>query len=493
MSDIWMPGRTTQQGWDGITSEIEKHAKELSLISGIVLRLNSSTDVNVGDDAVRSAPITLFPSPFPKDHFNRAVDLQTTINDMFNRIAHDDQFLEESLQPVCNVDDFTSQLLQIHQTCLKDGYSQEVSLGLLRSDYMIDLTDGSNLSDASAMKQVEVNTISAGFGGLGPKVGKLHENVLLKCGQSKEAVRERLPDNTSTEKMTAMMLEAWNLYSRTQSAILFLVEPRTVNIGDQKTFEAALNMQRPDVKVMRRNFDQLLLESSLDSDNRLIVGGTEIAVVYFRYGYSPDHYPGDRYWKLRLMIEKSRSIKCPSVRYHLSGAKKIQQLLANPTTLERFVSDPREVNRLLSVTAGMYGLEMNQEGDATVEMALKNPEKYVLKPQREGGGNNYYKEQIPVILTPVKDSPERAQYILMELIQQQVIDNYILISGRSHEERAPPEKVVCELGIFGGILAGRKWTLSNQQTGHVLRSKTLGTLEGGIAAGFGAIDSPYLY
>ncbi len=27
------------------------------------------------------------------------------------------------------------------------------------------------------------------------------------------------------------------------------------------------------------------------------------------------------------------------------------------------------------------------EGDITVDMAMKNPEKFVLKPQREGGGN----------------------------------------------------------------------------------------------------------
>jgi hypothetical protein len=29
-----------------------------------------------------------------------------------------------------------------------------------------------------------------------------------------------------------------------------------------------------------------------------------------------------------------------------------------------------------------------------MEKVLKNPENYVLKPQREGGGNNYYKSEI---------------------------------------------------------------------------------------------------
>lgn len=32
----------------------------------------------------------------------------------------------------------------------------------------------------------------------------------------------------------------------------------------------------------------------------------------------------------------------------------------------------------------------------------------------------------------------------------------------------------------------------NKQQGHILRTKTLGTDEGGVAAGFAALDSPYL-
>lgn len=39
----------------------------------------------------------------------------------------------------------------------------------------------------------------------------------------------------------------------------------------------------------------------------------------------------------------------------------------------------------------------DKEGDAAVEMALKDPGKYVLKPQREGGGNNIYGDLIPEV------------------------------------------------------------------------------------------------
>ena len=41
-------------------------------------------------------------------------------------------------------------------------------------------------------------------------------------------------------------------------------------------------------------------------------------------------------------------------------------------------------------------------GNASFEAAMKNPEKYVLKPQREGGGNNVYGDDIKPFLESIK-------------------------------------------------------------------------------------------
>ena len=40
-------------------------------------------------------------------------------------------------------------------------------------------------------------------------------------------------------------------------------------------------------------------------------------------------------WQARLLMERSVAIKCPTVAYHLAGAKKVQQELARPGVLER--------------------------------------------------------------------------------------------------------------------------------------------------------------
>ncbi len=42
-----------------------------------------------------------------------------------------------------------------------------------------------------------------------------------------------------------------------------------------------------------------------------------------------------------------------------------------------------------------------------MQMALENPTRFVLKPQREGGGNNVYGEDVKSHLEKIKDSDER--------------------------------------------------------------------------------------
>ena len=53
-------------------------------------------------------------------------------------------------------------------------------------------------------------------------------------------------------------------------------------------------------------------------------------------------------------------------------------------------------------------------GEKNYEKALSNPENFVLKPQREGGGNNIYGEDIKPFLENIKDNDERNAYILMD-------------------------------------------------------------------------------
>ena len=81
----------------------------------------------------------------------------------------------------------------------------------------------------------------------------------------------------------------------------------------------------------------------------------------------------------------------------------------------------------------------------------------------------------------------------MELIQPPSLRNSIFRNG---EVRTG--EVIGELGIFGVCLwshdarGNEAEILANWEAGHLLRTKGRESEEGGVAAGFGSVDSPCL-
>lgn len=146
------------------------------------------------------------------------------------------------------------------------------------------------------------------------------------------------------------------------------------------------------------------------------------------------------------MIEQSFAIKCPTVAYQLVGSKKVQQVLSVPGRLERYV-DTETADKMRSSFAGLYPLDESPEGLAAYELALKQSQDLVMKPQREGGGNNIYGNDILDHLKKLTPT-ERNAYILMDLIKSPPLDNLMIREGRTITGQ-----VVSELGIYGTYLA----------------------------------------
>lgn len=102
-----------------------------------------------------------------------------------------------------------------------------------------------------------------------------------------------------------------------------------------------------------------------------------------------------------------------------------------------------EANELMSCFTGIYPLDQSKEGQEAIQKALANPEKYVMKPQREGGGNNTYGVDIPPRIREMTKE-ELSAYILMERICPPPYRNALVRQGKMTEEN-----VICELGIYG--------------------------------------------
>lgn len=148
------------------------------------------------------------------------------------------------------------------------------------------------------------------------------------------------------------------------------------------------------------------------------------------------------------------------------GTKKIQQILTEPKQLERFLIK-EECDLLRECFAGLFNLSGN---DATVtdiiKKAMSNPSAYVLKPQREGGGNNIYGENLVSELSRMSED-ERAAYILMERIQSPTRDAVLVKKGNTLT--CP---CICELGIYSVFIGyNGNEPIVNESSGYLLRVK----------------------
>ena len=529
----------------GTLASLVEYATSFSAANG--LQVESSPGAGgtsaTGTRSYVTAPISLLPQAYPRDQFERATSLAGPFNVLVDRISRDGAFLKETHEDVRGVDAFTGKLLEMYEEIYLgerrgDDWGRFARsadrLGIQRSDYMLhDCGDG----DGHVVKQVELNTIASSFAGLASCVARLHSfatgrlddelrpfldgNERAVTGGVSEGGDKGVPTSPAMTALPEAISVAYGRYVERHGAagavVVFVVQPGETNTVDQRLLEFALH-DRHGIPVVRMSLAEVRERVTMDgSTGRLTFEGEasrkEIAVVYYRAGYAPTDYPsgydtssgGGAEWLGREILERGACAKCPCLGYHLAGTKKVQQELARPGAVERFVPGAGDAAAIRSAFAGLYSLGADADGGdgaAVREVLTGGAEgRYVLKPQREGGGNNYYGREMVDVLSAnctvtgegddarVELSAELGEYILMERLfppQQLAV---LLRNGRVEGTGMS----ISELGCFGTIVAdGEGEVVHNEYGGFLLRTKFSGVDEGGVASGFATLSSPYL-
>ncbi|CAK6955156.1 glutathione synthetase-like [Scomber scombrus] len=457
--------------------DLVDYAKETAFQHGLIIRTHETPN---SSEVATYAPFTLFPTPVPKAALLQALAVQTHFNTLVDKISQDPDFLEEALASTIQADDFAAKLFGIYRQVQQEGRTQSIVLGMNRSDYMVDQKEDGTPS----LKQVEINTIAAGSFGVSDRLPMVHRLVLQSVGLVEES--NRVQDTNRTAAMSAALAKAWELYGQQKAVIMFLVEESQISKFSHRCIEKELWNRK--IPVIRRRFEEVSIGGSLDGDKKLFIDGLEVAVVYYRFGYMPDNYT-EQSWETRLLMERSLAVKCPDVGTQLAGTKKVQQVLARPGVLEKFFPDqPDVVEQIRATFAGLYSLDMGPEGDRSVAMALADPEKFVLKPQREGGGNNYFGDDIIRVLQEVKTDKRRAAYILMERIRPRTEPNILL-----RKQLPITLASVCyEIGVYGAYVRHGGEMVLNEVCGYTLRTKNSENNDGGIIGGVTVFDSAFV-
>ncbi|KAJ9121782.1 hypothetical protein QFC22_002404 [Naganishia vaughanmartiniae] len=464
------------------------------------------------------APLSLCPTPFPRELYDLAVRIQPAYNALYVNVTKDVEFLDRVMGGVVSkVDEFQGELWRCWKEC-RDELVQPLQLGLFRSDYL--LHEPQEQGNPLELKQVEFNTISSSFGALSELAGKLHNYLQASTKyfgtSSLLSNPTNFPSNDALRSLARGLAEGWKAYGNDAAKILFVCQDGERNIFDQKWLEYEL-LEAHGIHVIRHTFDEIPKYARLgDSPKRELLisdplqpssDASEIAVVYYRAGYTPTDYPSKEQWSTRLMLERSNAIKCPSLALQLAGAKKVQQVLAEPGMLEDFLLrgdgkdrfSSQDVDDLRQTFTGLYPMDDTEMGKEAYRLAMEEPEKFVLKPQREGGGNNIYREDIPRFLrlleaTPTApgEPPKKEGYILMSLIEPPQGLRNLLVKGGCLT--ANEGEVVSELGVYGIALFSDKdaGCIVNRGAGTLLRTKGRESDEGGVAVGYSVVDSVVL-
>ena len=412
------------------------------------------------------APFSLTPYQLPSSLISQLQIHTQWSSLLFWKVAQNSDFLREILEPTAKVDEFVRFLLSL----IPNEKRQDQQLLINRNDFLFERKENGELQPL----QVEFNTISASFAHLSGRVTALHQQLQ----QENILKADPLPHDAISGFASGIKETIENLGWQ-DAALLMLVQPKERNWFDQMGLFAALSQRG--VRFFRATLAEVHQKGKLKNGD-LWVGPQRIGVVYFRAGYAPGDLPDEDSRSARRMLEASSAVLVPEASMQLAGTKKIQQVLAESGILSEFV--PESVaDQLKAYFAMMFGLEEEVEGRPAREFLAENAEQYVLKPQREGGGNNVYGAEIRDFLTSLPTSEDRA-WIAMKRIEAETAESLLVV-----QEQAQSHQSISELGIFGLLRAQSDDLRINMPVGHLVRTKASNVNEGGVVAGYACLNS----
>lgn len=500
-----------------IVSELE----DFQLTHGSLLKIprGFSADIDSPVAVARPIGISVIPTPFPRAHFDQALQIQTVFNELYIRVAEDKVWLERILENLRGTDDFAAKLWDIWVRVRAEGEVQPLRCGIWRSDYMLqaneeiinfqkngrdDASDLDVFQDAQ-LKQVEFNTFSCAGGSHATVVSEAHR-YLASRGTHRLAnlTKECLPKNIALKSIVEILEKAHRAYGppvsdAKQTAVLMTVQGRNVNICDERPIEYAMSELDYPIPFYRVSFNEVLKHCTLGRNRQLLFQSSprspplEISVVYHRAGYDEDEYDSGGI-EARYLLERSRAIKCPTILSHISGFKKIQQELTRPGVLERYLP-PEKCSLLRKTFMLIHPLDASPEGLMTRKVALSEGKAgdYVLKPNLEGGSNNVYGDDIPEFLSQVDMQQTWDSYILMQKINAPLVGGVLISSVSGYQG-----PTVSELGVLGTCIWRRDdlgqglEVLENSQSGWTFKTKPCDVEEMSVVKGYGCFDCPCL-
>ena len=470
-------------------SEAEKTIPENILQEIIMYLYTNGLIIKSINGGVNHIPIMLTPSPIPKNIYEKIFFYQIAFNKIIDKLSNDQNFLEEILTPISEKDSFVKKNLEISKKLVNYEHKQKIKLGIFRNDYLFD-------KKQNFLFFTEYNTIASSMGTFSDKMKKFYSYFSQKYTEVFKKYSEKeipLEGFNNIEKFAESIYEAIKLAFPQQykeSIIVFIIQKKETNIFDQYSLSDEL-YNKYKITSKRITLEEIKAKCNQDENGNLTLDSQLISLFYFRAGYTENDYPNEESWLGRELIELSTAIKVPDINTFLTTFKIFQYELSKPQILMRYCHSELIINDILRFFGGIYNIrDMSSEKVKELFSKIKaEPTKYILKPMKEGGGNNITGDKLKDII-PEEDSE------ISDLIKNSVIVEKI--ESYEHEglvirnEKLKVQNSISEFSIYGIILTNENKLIINKSVSFLVRTKDKESIEGGIIEGAGAIDIPCL-
>ena len=425
----------------------------------------------------KSFKVSLIDSLMDQEKFNLMVEATVDQMQLWQSISKDYSWQIEKLEVSdFGKSEFVKNLIKISKEKNKNHAGKTKGrLFLARNDFIVHKKD-------KLPKQIEINLIAVSIGLQSDGVRNAHQvlnNLTGEVQRSPKALK-------CIQNFANAVSLAHSFYPNKGSVFVIVVDGNTANILDMEAMVQPLSEKG--IVTRFYTFEDIYQLGNLNKETgSFTIMDEEVAVFYLRTGYNPDQYTPQS-WECRREMELSNAIVCPDIDAQITNLKYMQYYLSKQETWARYGLDELKFKKSSQATVKilLFDIDFKSSKKEMISYIEANGgyESFVLKPCKEGGGNNYFDSDIKRVIENFSES-ELSDFILMDKI---VASEEIGMFTDFESIMVGP--IINEIGIYSSAVWNPEGEVVHQKTGdYFIKSRSTLNKEGPVIAGIGFTNS----
>ena len=448
----------------------EKNLSQEKIFEFITSLYTKGLIYKLRESGVKHIPLALYPSPIPRNLFDKIFFYQIAFNKILNKLSNDQPYLEKVLEPIASKNNFVQKLLEISKKSFAYEKKQKIKLGVFRNDYLLD-------KEQKFLFLQEYKTSLDDFGSYTNSLLNFYNyfnvkypNVFAKYnGKEKE-----IPQNkgNTIEKIAEAIIEAIKLAfpQDYKTSLLIFVTQKKYDFDLQNLINLIIELNDKDkdkhtkIKCEKLSLSEISKKVTKDEEGNLKLNEDKISLVYFNSGDKEEDYQDEDSWKARELIELSTAVKVPDINTFLTSFKAFHYYLSKPDVIMHYNYNDLILNDILRFFGGVYyapDLEKEKQSELFNKIQSE-PNKYVLK-SFKGKKNDLTGEKLKSLAS--ESSEELNNGIILEKCTPPEHETLVI-----KNEKWAVESSISEYSVYGIILMNENNLVMNKSVSYLVKT-----------------------